>query len=102
MLSRNLSVLSAEPLVTGKAFYERVSDLVELHNISKIRVTKAIQTNATLIDEKVVRAFQKEQLSLGGENFVLGNIEQSIHSTGNRVRLTGSHLIVKVREHALC
>jgi hypothetical protein len=57
--------LSGEPLVAGKAFYERVSDLVELHNINKIRVTKAIQTNATLIDEKWCELFRRNSFHLG-------------------------------------
>lgn len=56
---------AGEPLVAGRKFYQRAADLVEFYNHRGIHVTKAIQTNATLINDDWCALFKARDYHIG-------------------------------------
>jgi len=56
---------AGEPLTAGVPFFRRSADLVDRYNVNGVRVTKAIQTNATLIDEEWCELFKTRDFHLG-------------------------------------
>jgi uncharacterized protein len=56
---------AGEPLTAGRAFYERAADLIDCNNPRGIRVAKAIQTNATLINDEWCRLFKTRNYHIG-------------------------------------
>jgi uncharacterized protein len=56
---------AGEPLIAGKAFYERVLDSINQHNIHHINVKNSIQTNGVLIDKEWADLFFENQFSVG-------------------------------------
>lgn len=56
---------AGEPLAAGRAFYERAADLIERNNPRGLRVAKAIQTNATLVDDAWCRLFKTHNYHIG-------------------------------------
>ncbi|HEY0757500.1 MAG TPA: cyclophane-forming radical SAM/SPASM peptide maturase GrrM/OscB [Ktedonobacteraceae bacterium] len=56
---------AGEPLVLPIDFYERALQSQERWNLKKVRVTNAIQTNATLITQKWCQFFQAREIHVG-------------------------------------
>lgn len=56
---------AGEPLAAGMDFYRRAADLIDRSNVRGIRVTKAIQTNATLIDDAWCEFFKQRDFHIG-------------------------------------
>jgi uncharacterized protein len=56
---------AGEPLVVGVEFFERASEVIRGLTPSGVRVTQAIQTNGTLINEAWCRFFVREKVLVG-------------------------------------
>ena len=56
---------AGEPLAVGLEFFERASDILRECNPCGVRLSQAIQTNGTLIDEEWCRFFVREKILVG-------------------------------------
>ncbi|MFC5740621.1 cyclophane-forming radical SAM/SPASM peptide maturase GrrM/OscB [Dyella tabacisoli] len=56
---------AGEPLAAGLEFYKRASDILRECNPGGVKLSQAIQTNGTLIDEPWCRFFVREKIVIG-------------------------------------
>jgi uncharacterized protein len=78
---------AGEPLTAGIDFYRRVVLLIGEHNKRDIEVTKAIQTNATLVDDAWCDLFRDHDFHIGvsidGPKFLHDNQRQNWSGRGS-------------------
>lgn len=56
---------AGEPLVVGRPFYERATELIKRHNHRRLEVQQTIQTNGTLLDPDWCRFLLAEGFNVG-------------------------------------
>lgn len=54
-----------EPTLTGLDFYKTLLELEEKHNVKKVRIDHALQTNGYVLDEKWCRFFAENKFLIG-------------------------------------
>lgn len=94
---------AGEPLAAGIAFYQRAAALIEQHNSRGIRVSKAIQTNATLIDDDWCALFKAKGYHIGvsmdGPRFL--HDQQRVDWSGRGSFASATRGIRKLQEHKI-